>query len=117
MKSANPYAYLKTPCLEPVELILPSSSWKVSISRDETITIFTAPAVCGSWWAYGYLVQWQNGRVSAHTVSSELGLFRSEREAKLYAIGFMLIYAEYFTEENRTSLRFAENSLIQATLF
>ena len=46
-----------------------------------------------------------------------LGRFRSQREAKLYAIGFMLLYLDYFLEETRADIRNGEASLLQAELF
>ena len=84
--------------------------------RDETVTIFSSPLPDG-YWVYGYLVHWANGRTSVRHPTAALGRFRTQREAKLYAIGFMLLYLDYFLEETRARLHKAEASLLQAELF
>lgn len=116
MSTRNRYEYLKIDCLEDVEPVEAQSTWSVTESNDETISIFTSPLADGSW-VYGYMVRWANGRTSARKPTAELGRFHSQREAQLYAIGFMLLYLDYFLECTRSDLRHAEASLMQATLF
>ena len=116
MNTKNPYEYLKVDCLADVEPVEAQATWRVTESRDETITIFSSPLESGLW-VYGYLVHWANGRTSVHKPSAALGLFRTQREAKLYAIGFMLLYLDYFMEETRVDLRRGEISLLQCELF
>lgn len=114
--SKNPYEYLKTPCLADVEPVDAQSTMSVTDSREESVIIHTTLLPDGSW-VYGYSVMWKNGRTSNCRPSAENGLFKSQREAQLYAVGFMLLYLSYFTEETRSSLMKAEASLIQAELF
>ena len=116
MNAKNRYEYLKIDCLEDVEPVEAQSSWRVTKGRDETVTIFSSLLSDGSW-VYGYLVNWANGRISVCKPTAALGKFRSQREAKLYAIGFMLLYLDYFLEETRADLRYGEASLLQAELF
>lgn len=116
MKTKNRYEYLKIDCLADVSPVEPQSTWCVTEGRDETVTIFSSPLTDGSW-VYGYLVHWANGRTSVQPPTASLGRFRSQREANLYAIGFMLLYQDYFREETREALRRGEASLIQAKLF
>ena len=116
MNTKNPYEYLKVDCLADVEPVEAQATWRVTESRDETITIFSSPLESGLW-VYGYLVHWANGRTSVHKPSASLGLFRTQREAKLYAIGFMLLYSDYFLEQTRADLRRGEVSLMQCELF
>ncbi len=116
MNAKNRYEYLKIDCLEDVEPVEAQSTWCVTEERDETITIFSSPLPDGSW-VYGYLVHWANGRTSVQKPSAALGKFKTQREAKLYAIGFMLLYLDFFREETRTDLRHCEASLLQAELF
>ena len=116
MKKENPYEYLKTPCLEDVEPVDAQAAWTITESADETVTIYTSLLERGSW-VYGYLVRWHNGRTSVQKPVAELGLFASQREAKLYAVAFMLMYAEHFTAETRSLLYKAETSCQQSSLF
>lgn len=116
MKPKNRYEYLKTDCLADVDPVEAQSTWCVTEGRDETVTIFSSPLPDGSW-VYGYLVHWANGRTSVQQPTAALGRFRSQREAKLYAIGFMLLYLDYFREETRADLRRGEAALMQAELF
>lgn len=116
MNTKNPYEYLKTDCLADVEPVEAQSTWCVTEGRGESVTILSSLLPDGSW-VYGYLVHWANGRMSVQQPSATLGRFRSQREAKLYAIGFMLLYLDFFQEETRTALRRGEASLIQPELF
>lgn len=112
----NKYEYLKTDCLDDAEPLEPSESWTVTASRSERITI-TLARHSGGAWVYGYDVYRARGGVSTRKPSAEMGLFRSSRDAKLHAIGFMLVYLEYFQPETQMSIRAAEKSLIQLQLF
>lgn len=116
MKTKNPYECLKSDCLADVDPVEAQSTWRVTEGRDETVTIFSSLLPDGAW-VYGYLVHWANGRTSVQQPTATLGLFRTQREAKLYAIGFMLLYLDYFLEETRADLRRGETSLLQAELF
>lgn len=116
MNTKNRYEYLKLDCLEDVEPVEAQSTWCLTEGREENITIYSSPLPDGSW-VYGYMVHWANGRTSVRKPTAELGLFRSQREAKLYAVGFMLIYSDYFLEQTRIDLRRSEASLMQSELF
>lgn len=112
----NKYEYLKTDCLEDVEPVEATASWTLTDSRNETITITNALLPDGSW-VYGYVVYWAKGGTSTKQPTAELGRFRSQREAKLHAIGFMLIYMDYFLPETQEAIRAAEARLVQGQLF
>jgi len=116
MKSKNPYEYLKTECLEDVLPVEAQASWSITDSRDEAIIIHTALLPDGAW-VYGYNVHWKNGRTSTLQTSAENGMFKTQREAQLYAVGFMRLYLPYFIEETREAIIHAEGSLLQAQLF
>lgn len=116
MNTKNRYEYLKIDCLEDVEPVEAQSTWCVTEGRYETIKIFSSTLPDGSW-VYGYLVHWANGRTSAQQPTASFGRFRTQRDAKLYAVGFMALYLDYFREETRADLRRAEASLMQAELF
>lgn len=116
MKQKNRYEYLKIDCLADVDPVEAQSAWRVTEGRVETVIIFSSPLTDGSW-VYGYIVYWANGRTSVQKPTAAHGRFHSQREAQLYAIGFMLMYSDYFREETRADLRRAEASLMQAELF
>lgn len=116
MSNKNPYEYLKIDCLADVEPVDAQSTWSVTDSREEQVMITTSLLPDGSW-VYGYTVYWKNGRISTCRTTAQNGKFRTQREAQLYTIGFMLMFLEYFTEDTRTALRRGENSLLQASLF
>lgn len=114
--NSNPYECLKIDWLDDAEPLEPSESWTVTASRSERITV-TLARTSGGAWVYGYEVFWARGGMSTRRPSAELGLFWSSRDAKLHAIGFMLVYLEHFQPETQMSLRAAEKSLIQLQLF
>ena len=116
MNTKNRYEFLKIDSLSDHEPIEPQSTWCLTEGRGESVSILSSSLADGSW-VYGYIVHWANGRVSARKPSAELGRFRTQRDAKLYAVGFMLLYQAYFLEDTRASIRQAEANLIQAELF
>ena len=115
--SVNRYDGLRiaapAPDLSPVEA---SSSWTLTDSRAEVITISSALLPDGSW-VYGFCVSWAKGGKSSRLPSAESGRFRSQHDAKLHAVGFMLGYIEHFIPEYQDALRAAEKSLVQLSLF
>lgn len=116
MTEQNQYEYLKIDCLEDVEPVDASDSWTITDSRDERITI-TSTCLPDGFWVYGYIVYWNKGATSVRRPTAELGKFRSQRDARLHAVGFMKLYLKYFIQDTRDALRIAETSLLQGVLF
>lgn len=116
MNRRNRYGHLRIDFLDDAAPIEIQHTWTLTESREERISIYTSE-LPDNHWVYGYMVYWKNGRVSNSRPSAENGLFRSQRDAKLFAVGFMLMYLEYFTPETQSSLLSAESSLLQASLF
>lgn len=116
METKNQYDYLKIDCLEDVEPVEATASWILTDSRAEQITI-TCAILPDGYWVYGYIVCWAKGGTSIKAPSTEFGKFRTQREAKLHAIGFMNLYLKYFIPDTRDALRIAETSLLQGQLF
>lgn len=116
MKIPNRYDNLKIDCLDDVDPVEATASWTITTSRQETLTITTALLPDG-FWVYGYIFYWASGSVSSQNPSASRGKFRSQREAKLHAIGFFTLYLPYFIQDTREALRIAENSLLQGELF
>ena len=112
----NKYERLKIDCLEDVEPVDASSSWTITNSRREIITITNTILPDGSW-VYGYNVYWANGKNSMVKPSAKRGKFRSIRDARLYAIGFLLIYLNHFLSDTQDAVREAEKLLLQTQLF
>lgn len=109
---ANKYDSLKIDCLEDVAPVNASSSWTITDSRTETITI-TGAILPDGYFVYGYAVYWADGRTSASLPSAERGKFRTQREASLHALGFLSQFLPYFTPESRNDILHAERSLAQ----
>lgn len=116
MKQQNQYDYLKINCAENVEPVEATASWTVTKSREESITITNAILPDGKW-VYGYIVRWAKGGLSSKGPTAALGKFRTQREAKLHAVGFMKLYLKHFIPDTRDALRIAETSLLQSQLF
>lgn len=116
MRQQNPYDSLKIDCLEDVEPVEATASWTITDSGTETIIITNALLPDGLW-VYGYIVYWGKGGISTKGPTAELGKFRTQRDAKLHAIGFMKMYLSYFIQDTRDALRLAETSLLQGQLF
>ena len=116
MTQQNPYDHLRISGPENIAPVEATACWTVTESRSETISITTALLPDGGW-VYGYIVYWAKGGTSTKLPSAERGKFRTQREAKLHAIGFMKTYLPYFTQDTRDDLRSAEASLLQANLF
>lgn len=116
MKNVNPYAILRVDCLRDSMPVEAQYSWLITSCPDERITLYTSKTD-DDLWLYGYEVWWARQRLSTQKPSAALGMFRSQREAQLYAIGFLGVYLDYFIEETRNAIRNAEAKLQQASLF
>lgn len=116
MKQQNQYDYLKIDCLEDTQPVDATASWHVTDSKQETI-IITGALLPDGYWVYGYTVYWAKGGSSSTRPSAAFGKFRTLRESRLHAIGFMNIYLPYFIQDTRDALRIAETSLLQGQLF
>lgn len=116
MSTKNPYESLKIDCLADVEPVEAESCWTVTDDNTESVKILTSLLPDGAW-VYGYSVYWANGSSSIRQPTAANGRFRSQRDAQLYALGFMLAFARYFTDNSRAALRSAEASLSQTELF
>lgn len=112
----NPYDYLRIDCLADCEPIEATATFTLTDGRKEMISITTAIMPDGHF-VYGYVVHWAKGFTSAVKPSAERGLFTTQREAKLHAIGFMKIYLSYFLPETQDAIKLAESNLLQAQLF
>lgn len=80
----------------------------------ESVTILTAED--DEEWAWGYRVCWANGKTSCRNPTFRIGVFNSERTAILYAIGFMLSYADYFQPDTVNNIKAAERRYITTSL-
>lgn len=108
----NKYKYLNRGCrfdLKPVEA---TASWELSQESEERVRIDTAMLPDGDW-VYGYQVYWKNGQVSVSPPVAANGCFASQRDAQLYAIGYMLCFRKYFQPASDEALRRAELKLLQ----
>lgn len=122
MDSKNKYENLKImdpPEAESLPRVVQSTMTPLTVSTDkeETIVILTTRRMDYSYVA-GYNVYWKRGKQSTKVPSNKDGFhFRTTREARLYAIGFLLRYLEHFTPENQEAIKRAETEISQGTLF
>ena len=112
----NQYEALKIPAAYGRHIEVEQTHLSVTSAKDESIVIYASRFDNGLW-AMGYSVIWADGRTSAKTPDPIDGVFRSDRDAFLYGVGFMIQYLEYFTPKTRDSLREALGRLIQTNLF
>ena len=114
--NTNPYEYLKTPFLGDCEPIDATATFTVTEGRDESVSVYTAITTDG-FFCYGYQVIWANGRRSFLAPIASNGLFKTQREAKLHALGFFKVYLQYFTEDTQAAINKQEAKLLQMELF
>ena len=113
---AQPYEYLRHEEYPDASPATSYSTENISFERDETVSILTAEVVPGKW-VGGYSVIWRNGRRSFLSPSLSNGWFSSEREAKLFYLGFMAGYLSYFTPASRRAINDAIARYSQSVLF
>lgn len=114
--NTNPYEYLKLDAICDSETVPAQSTYTITQEKDETVAILASVLPDGHW-CYGYSVYWKNGRHSHVNPDPSLGLFATQREAQLYALGFMSLYASYFTEATNEAILQAVNEKSHITLF
>lgn len=112
----NMYDYLRHEEYPDAEPVRDFSSDTISSDNEESISILTAEA-CPGKWVGGYSVCWKNGRHSFLAPSLSNGWFSSERETRLFYLGFMSGFSSYFTESNRKAINNAITRYSQASLF
>lgn len=112
----NPYNHLRIECHDDVAPVEATSLWPVSAGKAEQITI-TSALLSEGLWVYGYVVHWARGGISAKDPIAEHGKFRTQREAKLHAVGFMKAYLPHFLPDTQADILAAERSLQQDSLF
>lgn len=112
----NKYDFLKIDCLEDVEPVDATSVWPLTDSRRENVSI-TSALLPDGYWVYGYKVYWAKGGESVKLPTAASGKFRTQREAYLHAIGFLLCYLEHFLPETQDAIHTAEKGLLHLGLF
>ena len=113
---AQPYEYLRHEEYPDAVPVNSYSTEYISADSEESISILTAEAIPGKW-VGGYSVIWRNGRRSVLPPSLSNGWFSSEREAKLFYLGFMAGYLSYFTPASRHAINDAIARYSQSVLF
>lgn len=116
-QTSNRYDYLRS-CYrgrDATNMLEPS---RKRIGEDpETIDILSSLIPDSGQFAVGFIVYWADGRSSQRKPDPAFGVFESEREARLWAVGYMLAYAKHFTRSTQSDLKKAEYELAQQVLF
>ncbi len=110
----NKYESLKLRIIDDAPELRPEHETHLSKHPAESVSIFTSSSA--DCWAWGYIVYWANGHSSHRLPSFCIGVFRTERDAILYGIGFMLSYAEYFKPETVENIKAAERRYTSTSL-
>lgn len=116
MKTGNRYDSLKCDILMDCAAVPATDTWTLTDNAGETVTVCCGMTSSGHY-VYGYIVYWANGRTSSAQPSSDMGVFRTLRDARLHAIGFFNIYLEYFLPSTQADIKAAEATLLQSKLF
>lgn len=111
MKVNNQYESLRIHYVGENRQFPADSEMKVSSSPAEQIFILTKSMEPG--WIYGYSVDWANGRRSFRNPSTDIGFFKTERDARLHCIGFFKVYREFFLPDTMANIMAAEKRIWQ----
>lgn len=112
----NPYETLKLDVVVDHEPIPAQSTWTITEDKTETISILTA-ILPGGYWCFGYSVFWSSGRHSHMNPNPAMGVFSAQREAQLYALGFMSLHTSSFIEPTKIAILKAVAEKSQDSLF
>lgn len=113
-QSTNPYDYLRSTYKGEIHEAYVHE--RLRISGRETIDVLSSQIEPGVFVA-GFIVYWSDDRVSQRIPSTAYGVFPSEREARLWVIGYMLSFEQHFSGDTVSQLRQQENVLAQQVLF
>lgn len=116
----NPFEHLKITA-HSIEIIDYSPltdvrSVTITDNSEETAVILTK-RLGENLWCGGFQFYWEIGNVSYKKPDPANGLFRSEREARLYYIAFLSLYMDYFTEGTKNAINNALREYSQQNLF
>lgn len=114
-QSTNPYDYLRSSYKGEANEVPDPSRLRIS-GEHETIDILSSQIEPGVF-VSGFIVYWADGRISQKIPSTAYGVFPSERESRLWVIGYMLTYKQHFTDDVVSQLRQQERILAQQVLF
>jgi hypothetical protein len=89
---------------------------RITSDNNETIEILFDEFEQGKF-AAGYRVYWANGRISYRLPNPGNGYFASERDAKLFTLGFMSCYLNWFLPETAEAIKNEIRNLSTNSLF
>lgn len=112
----NPFNSLRVEDYSDADVCREFQTVCITHSRNEVINILVAEAEPGKW-VHGYSVFWANGRTSTLHPSLSNGYFHSERDAKLFVLGFMSQYLPFFDPESAEAIKNNIKELSQNSLF
>lgn len=112
----NPYEYLK---MQGVSISVSEDDVKhnlnVTENNKETAIIITRKS--GEYWYGGFIFYWHHGGVSSKQPKPENGVFKTEREARLYYLGYLSLFLDYYIEDTKIAITAALHKFQQTTLF
>ena len=113
----NPYEYLRlTDVLIPADNLQPVEH-RISITENNAETAVIITVSVGQYWCGGIQFYWHHGGVSYKKPDPANGVFRTEREARLYYIGYLSLFFDYYIDDTKDAIRAAIHEYSQQTLF
>lgn len=113
----NPYEYLKVQGVTGIVASPYDEQYRLNITdnNQETATIITRRT--GEYWYGGFQFYWHHGNLSYKRPDPANGLFRTERETRLYYIAYLSLFLDYYLEDTKSSIKSALLKFSQQTLF
>lgn len=117
-ESINPFESLRCPGVPDSDVIRTNfKTITVFSDRTESVQILIADGGNGRW-AFGYNINFANGRRANRLPCLEMGYCTSEQNAILYFLGYIKKYASMFSdnviyETNRLIGQYSQNSLFK----
>lgn len=114
----NPYEYLRLTDIQiPVDSLQLGEERRINITENNAETAVIITASVGQYWCGGIQFYWHHGGVSYKKPDPANGLFRTEREARLYYIGYLSLFLDYYIDDTKEAIREAIHEYSQQTLF
>ncbi len=112
----NPYEYLKLLGVS-ISASEDDVQHNLSVSENNKETAIILTRKSGEYWYGGFIFYWYHGAVSNKPPTPENGVFKTERAARLYYLGYLSLFMNYYIEDTKNAITAALHKYQQSTLF